>query len=89
VTLPEGIQEHVDAIKAALGGVPASQIVVNLDDYGTVQSVEPKITFRRKKACSHSWRYAGPNRSVCSLCGVECPDCVKSVDKPHGSCKSS
>jgi hypothetical protein len=44
------VQPHVDAIKAALGGVPASQIVINLSDDGQVQTVEPKITFRRKTA---------------------------------------
>ncbi len=48
MTLPEAVQPHVDAIKALLGGVPASQIVINMDDCGQVQSVEPKITYRRK-----------------------------------------
>ena len=46
MTLPESIQPHVDAIKALLGGVPASQITINLSDDGKAQSVDARVLYR-------------------------------------------
>ncbi len=46
MTLPAEVQSHVDRIRALLG-VPACQLVIDMDDSGNVQHVRPTMTFRR------------------------------------------
>lgn len=48
MTLPDAIQPLVDQIRAILG-VPACQLTINLDDRGTVQTVEPRLVYRKAK----------------------------------------
>lgn len=48
VTLPAEVQPHVDAIRALLG-VPACQLVLNIDKQGILQSVDTRVIYSRSE----------------------------------------
>jgi len=49
MTLPPDVQPLIDSLRALLGIPPACSITINVDDTGTVQTVEPKVVYRRQK----------------------------------------
>lgn len=61
MVLPSEAQSLGDQLRA-LVGVPASQIVVNFSDDGLVQTIEPRIVFRRKKVVEEPKRPAHTTR---------------------------
>lgn len=50
MTLPPDVQPLIDSLRAVLGIPPACSITISVDDAGTVQTVEPRVVFRRQKA---------------------------------------
>lgn len=53
ISLPAEVQPLVDQLRALIG-MPACQIVINCSDDGLVQTVEPRMVFRRKKVVAES-----------------------------------
>ena len=49
MTLPPDVQPLIDSLRALLGIPPYCSITINVDEAGTVQTVEPKVVFRREK----------------------------------------
>ena len=47
MTLPPDVQPLIDSLRALLGIPPACSITINVDDTGTVQTVEPRVIYHR------------------------------------------